>query len=331
MITVAICSYNRAARLGRTLGHIRRLEVPLSLDWELLVVDNASTDHTEDVVRDFQSSVEVSVRYVRESHQGLSRARNTAVRSARGDIVAFTDDDVVPEPDWLTRLAEPFRTHECIGVGGRIRRDWEDQPPDWWLELEDELLAAIVGFDPGGAARPLERPPYGANMAFRSEAFRRYGGFRTDLGRKGTRLISGEDTEFGLRLLRANETIWYAPEATVHHPVSRERATKTYFRKWYYEWGRTTVRLDALPGNSPRILGIPRFLYRQLAEEIARMTMWGFTQRRLLHELRARQILGAMAEIRQQHREFDGAGTDGPDGPPDHEALADPASLEANG
>lgn len=80
------------------------------------------------------------------------------------------------------RLVEAFRTHDRIGVGDRIRRYWEVEPPDWWLALQDELLAGIAGFDPGSGSRPLETPPFGANMAFRTEAFRRYAGYRTDLG-----------------------------------------------------------------------------------------------------------------------------------------------------
>lgn len=299
MITVAICTYNRAERLAETLEHMLRLEVPPSLDWELLAVDNASTDGTREVVDAFAARTDGRVRYLHEPRQGLSRARNAAIHAARGEIVAFTDDDVIPEREWLAKLAETFRDHECAGVGGRVVERWEFEPPDWWTETTDELAAAIVGFDPGGGPRELDVPPFGANMAFRRKVFERHGGFRTDLGRKGDELISGEDTEFGRRLLRAGEVLHYAPDAVVHHPVARERATKAYFRRWYYQYGRTVARRDGVPREVPRILGIPRHLYRTLGEEILKMTLRGASHRRFVHELQARRILGTMVESRQ--------------------------------
>lgn len=299
MITVAVCTHNRAARLGETLEHLLQMELPPPLDWELLVVDNASTDETPSVVERFATRTDGRVRYVSEPRQGLSRARNAAVGAARGGIIAFTDDDVIPEPDWLAKLAETFRDYECAGVGGRVAQRWDFEPPDWWLEATDDLGAAIVGFDPGGGPRELDVPPFGANMAFRSEVFERHGGFRTDLGRMGKQLISGEDTEFGRRLLRAGEVLRYAPDAVVHHPVARERATKAYFRRWYYQYGRTVARRDGVPRDAPRILGVPRYLYRMLAGELLRMMLRSGSRRRFVHELRARRVLGTMMESRR--------------------------------
>lgn len=301
MITVAICTYNRAQRLGQTLDEMVRQHVSPSIDWEILVVDNASTDDTAEVVDRFRERAEVTVRYVREPRQGLSHARNTAVRVARADIVAFTDDDVIPEPDWLSALVDAFRAHDCSGVGGRVLERWEFEPPEWWTEIRDEVGAAIVSFDPGGGSRPLEQAPFGANMAFRREVFERHGGFRTDLGRSGDDLLSGEDTEFGRRLLRAGEVLWYAPAAVVHHPVSPDRARKAYFRRWCFQFGRTLVRRDGLPEDAPRFLGIPRYMFRELSEEIAMLATRWSGHRRFLHELRVRKLLGRMAESRRRH------------------------------
>lgn len=299
MITVAVCTHNRAGRLSETLEPMLRMEVPGWLDWELLVVDNGSTDDTRRAVRRFAATSDGRVRYFWEPRLGLSRARNAAVGAARGEIVAFTDDDVIPEANWLAALAEAFRDHDCAGAGGRVLARWEFEPPDWWEATAHELDAAIVSFDPGGGPRELDMAPFGANMAFRREMFDRHGGFRTDLGRRGSQLMSGEDTEFGRRLLEAGERIRYVPEATVHHPVSRERATKAYFRRWYFEFGRTVVRRDGLPAAAPRILGIPRYLFRELCAELLKAAGRWSTHRRFVHELRARSILGKIVESRR--------------------------------
>lgn len=296
MITVAICTYNRADQLAETLDHVLSQEVPSSLEWELLVVDNASTDDTPRVAERFAAASETPVRYVHEDRQGISWARNTAVDAARGDVIVFTDDDVIPEPDWLTNVAETFRSRDCAGMGGRVLERWEFEPPDWWSATKDELNSAIVGFHPDGGPRPLEIPPFGANMAFRRDVFERHGGFRTDLGRSGDELISGEDTEFGRRLLDADEVIWYAPDATVHHPVSPERATKDYFRRWYYDYGRTAVRRGGVPESAPRIFGVPRYLYRELAEELLKAATRPSPHERFVHELRARCVVGTIVE-----------------------------------
>lgn len=296
MITVAICTYNRADLLEETLGRVLQQQVPASLEWEILVVDNASTDHTRRVVERLAAESEGRVRYIHEQRQGISWARNSAVDSARGEVIAFTDDDVIPEPDWLANVVGTFRAHDCAGVGGRVLERWEFEPPDWWSATQDALNSAIVGFHPGGDPRPLEIPPFGANMAFRREMFEEYGGFRTDLGRSGDELISGEDTEFGRRLLDAGEVIRYAPEAIVRHPVSRERATKAYFRRWYYDFGRTVVRRDLEPSKAPKIMEVPRHFFRDLFEELLKMVTRRSPHRRFLHELRARHVAGMIVE-----------------------------------
>ena len=110
-------------------------------------------------------------------------------------------------------------------------------------------------FDAGTTAVSLTRPPFGANMAFRKEVFKKYGDFRPELGRCGSSLIGNEDTEFGSRLMNAGESILYDPAAIVYHPVSKERLSKKYFLRWWFSYGKAMCRQN---GSRPAIWGIPR-------------------------------------------------------------------------
>ena len=118
------------------------------------------------------------------------------------------------------------------------------------------VLCAL--FDMGDTAGQIKEPPYGTNMAFRKEVFKKYGVFRTDLGRCGDSLIGNEDTEFGRRLMAGGERLRYEPFAVVYHTVPAERLNKRYFRTWWFAFGRAQMREK---GPRTRVLGIPRFYF----------------------------------------------------------------------
>jgi GT2 family glycosyltransferase len=140
-------------------------------------------------------------------------------------------------------------------------------------------------------------------MAFRRDAFERFGGFRTDLGRSGGNLMSGEDAEFCFRLIHAGEFLMYAPEAIVYHPVAPERLKKSYFRTWYFEIGRAAIRMEGVAKGAQRYWGIPRYLLRQCAPHAVRWLFSAAPDKRFYYELQTRQILGMMAEARQMRAE----------------------------
>src|SRR5262249_35027180 len=157
---------------------------------ELIIVDNNSTDDTRAVVADFGRVSGIKVRYIFEAQQGLCYARNTGIKAAKGEIIAFTDDDVTVDPQWLRRLTSAFEQFECLGVAGKIVPVWPYQKP-LWLQMEGpiRLMSVIVSFDLGEELCEIVIPPFGANMAFRKVAFEKYGFFRTDLDRSGNDLL----------------------------------------------------------------------------------------------------------------------------------------------
>jgi glycosyltransferase involved in cell wall biosynthesis len=254
-ISVILCTYNRCGTLASALSSVATSVLPDSVEWEVLVVDNNSTDQTHQVVESFCCQYPGRFRYLFEPQSGKSHALNAGIRGARGEILAFMDDDVIVEPTWLQNLTASLHHGEWAGSGGRILPEPAFSPPPWLPAKGPYALLPLAVFDLGVKAGPLLEPPYGTNMAFLKQMFEKYGGFRTDLGPQPGSEIRGEDTEFGRRVLLAGERLWYEPSAVVYHPAPEQRVRKEYFLKWWHDFGRGSVRLW---GQGPSVLGIPR-------------------------------------------------------------------------
>jgi len=268
--TVLVATYNRAHLLPGTLAALGAQQVPDALAWEILVVDNNSRDHTRQVVAAFAKSVKVPVRYVFESRQGLSYARNRGIQEARGSIIAFTDDDVLPAPDWLAATIKAFATWNADCVGGRILPRWETSPPTW-ITGNRFLLARLALMDCEESRLltfPLADSPqvWGANMAFRRELFDRVGAFDTARGMKGTKLVRGEEVELISRALEQGARVAYDPSMVVLHRIDHDRLKKRYFLKIEFDDAENETRLlPAPPGRTFR--GVPLWGYRELVTE----------------------------------------------------------------
>jgi glycosyltransferase involved in cell wall biosynthesis len=258
-ITVILCTYNRCRVLAKALDSLAASRLPETVEWEVLVVDNNSTDQSRQVVEEFYRAKLGHVRYLFEPQPGKSYALNSGIREARGKILAFIDDDVTVEPTWLQNLVFALRDGEWVGAGGRILTGKTIPFPHWLAPDGPYSMGGVLAasFDLGDKAGPLDRAPYGTNMAFRKEMFEKYGGFRMDLGPSPNNEIPrpNEDTEFGRRLMAAGERLWYEPSAVVHHEVPEKRLRKEYFLAWWFDFGRAMVREW---GRGPDLLGIPR-------------------------------------------------------------------------
>lgn len=281
-VTILICTYNRARLLRETLAALRELAPVPDCTVEIVVVDNNSTDNTQLVVAEAaERSGTVDVRYLSEMQQGKSFALNTGLAHARGDIVALTDDDVLASPDWLERIVDDFRTHDVTFVFGKVLPRWTTAPaPELLTQRAQDIWGPLAIVDYGDAAAEYvpdntgQRLPIGANLAVARAALLRIGGWRTDLGKVNNTLISGEDHEIFMRLRRFNlYSGYYDPQVVVRHFVPAGRLTRKYFRQWFYWSGRTHALMldDLYPSldmtTVPRLLGVPRFIYRQAAEQ----------------------------------------------------------------
>jgi glycosyltransferase involved in cell wall biosynthesis len=311
-ITVLLCTFNRCRSLPKALESVAAQVLPESVTWEVIVVDNNSSDRTRAVVEDYCQRYPGRFRYLFEPQQGLSRARNAGIREARGEIIAFMDDDVTVGPGWLQNLTASLHDGEWAGAGGPVRPPEDFKPPRWLtLGGEMDLGGALALIDFGSVPAELRKPPYGTNMAFRKGMFQKFGAFRADLGRCGGSLLSNEDTEFGRRLLSAGERLRYEPSAMVHHPVPEERLSKRYFRAWWFDYGRARV-LER--GTGPAILGIPRQFFsvpslflRYLSVRVLRWLFTLNTQRRFYNECQVWLTVGEIAQTCRQSSEVKSA------------------------
>jgi GT2 family glycosyltransferase len=300
-ISVVLATYNRAASLQVTLDSFAALRIPPALSWELLVVDNNSNDDTAAVVRSFIQRMGPRVRYIFEGQQGRSAAMNAGIAQTNGDVIAFTDDDVVLDPDWLAQLQQAFEDQSVSAVAGRILPLWTHPKPDW-LEMEGQQ--AVVNFDLGDQLQDIRTAPMGANSAFRKEIFSKYGTFRLDLGVSGSKhTITCDDTEFGGRLMAAGERILYCPSAVIHHPVDPERTTKKYFLTWYYYNGVSLTRTEGLPSIGVFYFGVPRWLYRGLLTNMGRWLLTFNPKRRFHYKLRTCGSIGSIVESHRLSRQ----------------------------
>lgn len=271
-ISIVIATRNRQHLLAETLQALAQQSWPRE-GFEIVIADNGSTDDTCAVVEAVAASPgapSITYLYVREP--GKSVAVNQALGAARGDLLVFTDDDVEPEPQWLERLHAAAAETNADFVAGRILPRWEVEPPDW---MSPALYGVLAIPDSGNCRLPIGSGgktrvmPIGANMAVRAHVIARIGGLRTDLGKLAGTLRTGEDHEFFLRMMQAGYRGVYEPTAVVRHWVPRDRLERRYCRRWLYENGRDVARLETLHTSPvPRLLGVPRYLWRQAATSV---------------------------------------------------------------
>ena len=244
IISVIVCTYNRSESLRETLKSLQEMSVPPDLSWELIVVDNHSSDNTKEIVEDFSRISGLNVRYIHEGTLGLSRARNTGIAHARGEIVAFIDDDAIADKAWLLNLVKAYEEENEAGcVGGRIILRWPVRQPLWWHADLDEVFNALH-YSPSRILLHYPRYPYGTNISFRRDVLKKVGGFRIDLGRIGTKLLAGEEMDLCLRVEHIGASIYFEPKAIVHHRVEPKKLNKTFIRKRAFWHGRSHALIE---------------------------------------------------------------------------------------
>ncbi|MDJ0510476.1 MAG: glycosyltransferase [Crocosphaera sp.] len=232
MITISavICTFNRAKYLRKAINSL--VNQTLESDkYEILVVDNCSTDETKTIVTEDFSHIS-NLSYLYEPIQGLSQARNTGWKQAKGDYIAYLDDDAIAVPQWLEIILRTFETVEPQpgAVGGKIEPIWETSRPPW---LSDRLTLGLTVLDWSKEPHFLQKKQWlaGANIAYPKHILDKFHGFNTSLGRKKTNLLSCEEALLNNKLKSEGYQLYYHPDAMVSHHIPASRLTKDWHIK----------------------------------------------------------------------------------------------------
>ena len=307
-ISVILCTYNRATELSKILNDLNDQKFPEgSFPWELILVDNNSNDGTKEYVQRNINKFKFPIQYLFESQQGKSFALNTGVAGAKGEYLAFTDDDVVLDNLWLFSIRRAFQTLDYNCFGGKVLPILDGPLPSWISKSGKYMILGgpLVQHDRGDTVKEYDENmwvPVGCNMFFRKSLIEKYGLFNTDLGfySKNT-LIYGEDSELMFRFKNQGETIIYYPEAKVYHPAPAERIKKSYFKKYFWGHGRGNARWACVPPGTVRYANVPRYLIKHAALCTLRLiltSLWSGEQKKFYYEVR---LLGVLASIREYY------------------------------
>ncbi len=267
--SVVICTRNRAASLARTLESLCAMQRPDGWAWEVVVVDNGSTDATADVLAQFAGRLPLVA--AAEPRRGLSNARNRGIAAARGRYLVWTDDDVLVDPGWLAAYADAAQRWPAAALfGGRVVPVLEEPVAAWFAASTGELAHLLAARDFGPAPCPLgaDCKPFGANYVVRAAEQRRFPydpALGAGAGRHGR---MGEETAVIDAILAAGGSGVYVPAATVRHLIAPQRQTFAHVLACYRAHGETAAlteraRRARLPG------GVPPWLLRRIAESAA--------------------------------------------------------------
>lgn len=275
---VVVPSFNRRGSLLRLLDSLDRQ----TLDprrYEVVVVDNNSTDATSEAVEAFARRARARLRCVREPAQGAAHARNRGIRETSAPVVAFTDDDASADPRWLEELLAALQTRAAAGVGGRTLPAWDAALPPWWLPEYDKAFVRNWG----DTARPVAEFPffYSVNLALRRDVFARVGVFETRLGPTATAHVVGEDADLCRRVHEAGGSLVYWPPAIVHHHVEATRLTRRFLRRRFYYSGVTHAAQRVIRGGDVALA----YHAKELAGETWRWLLAPSATERLRREL----------------------------------------------
>ncbi len=228
-ITVAICSYNGANRIKQILERLRSQINLKGISWEIVIVDNNSTDHIKQVVDDYQTSCvsATTLRYLFEPQQGIAFARLRAVQEAKGDLVGFLDDDTLPDENWVANVYEFAQIHPQAGAyGGQIHGDFEIEPSPEFKRIAIFLAIVERGSTPHLYTKVL---PPGAGLVVRRQAWLESVPKKPFLsGRTPQSMLTSEDIAAIVHIQKAGWEIWYNPEQHLYHQIPAWRLERTY-------------------------------------------------------------------------------------------------------
>lgn len=306
-LSVIISTYNRAEQLNGLLKNFENQNYPREqFSWELIIVDNNSKDNTRQLVQEWIEKKTLRIVYEFEPRQGKSFALNRAIKIARSEHLAFTDDDVILDPLWLSSIHKAFKENEYDCFGGKVIPIIEGGLPDYLTEDSryPTHLTVVGNHDLGDKIRDYRRRthgPSGANMFMRKKLFEQHGYYRTDMGCWGeVDSVFGEDTELMNRFRKNGVDILYYPAAVLYHPSSQEKLKKSFIRKYTWGCARGDARWLNISENTIKYFNIPRYLIREAFQEFVKFLFSQLSRKKykkFYHEIQFLYRLGILYDF----------------------------------
>jgi glycosyltransferase involved in cell wall biosynthesis len=306
-VSVVLSTYNRCKLLPTVLDSLLAQDTR-GVSAEVIVVDNNSTDRTREVVQSYIEAGAADLRYVFEAKQGVSYGRNAGIASARGPLIAFTDDDIRVGPGWVSQLKQTFDAHpEVAFIGGKVLPAWEVSPPVWLTPAHWAPLALVdYGPAPFYVDRQRQVCLLTANAAFRREALESVGLFSPLLQRVKDGIGSMEDQELEFRLIQAGRRGLYIPDLVVYSPVQVERLTKEYHRRWHRGHGHfhALLRDPEMERSRARLFDVPIHFFRQALQDAVALALGSSLGKHDEAFLRETRLCFFAGFFRTRYREF---------------------------
>lgn len=238
MISVILCTYNRDKYIYNVLKSVAENDYPHD-QYEVVLVNNNSTDGTENECRRFQADYpDIRFRYFLETNQGLSYARNCGIRNAQGDLLAYVDDDATVNPEYLWTYSDFFTHHpEAVAAGGPILPVYETEEPEWMTHYTRQLITGKLFLGNNQREFPRGAFPGGGNACYRKSVFDTVGLFNVELGRKGNSLIGAEEKDLFDKMTTHGMHFYYLPNAILYHIIPPHKLTQDYFDRLTYSIG----------------------------------------------------------------------------------------------
>ncbi len=273
-LDVVVPTYNRSGLLLSAISSLLEAPIPPGLDVTVFVIDNNSKDDTEEVVRKIEAESAGRVRYIKETRQGLSYARNAGIAAGSGDVIAFIDDDEEIDAQWYTVIAREFADPATQFIGGPYLANCQTPMPSWLPPGYNGVIGVIEPKPRSIMNASFPGNLQGGNAVFRRAVFDQVGPFDSRLGRSAKGLLSEEDAELYRRLISAKILGFHVPDLIIYHYIPASRLTRSYYRSWCY-WRGVSHGIADKKRREPAayFLGLPRHRIRKAALGLAAMPM----------------------------------------------------------
>ena len=308
-ISIVLPTYNRASGVLKSVASVLA-QTAAPDTYELIIVDNNSTDETAAVLTELVKKEGSRIRQVVETKQGVSFARNRGIAEARADVIAFFDDDVRVGDNWIEIIARTFAERpELDCIGGRVLPEWEAPPPTWLTSVHWAPLALQdLGDHRMTISAQNRRGLISANLACRRRLLDRVGGFSPAFQRVKDGIGSIEDDEWIRRVWKTDARVLYLPELVAYADVPVSRLTRRYHRRWHSGHGRFYAALHAEEveqTSTGSLFGVPAHMYRSAAASAVgwiAATGRGRIEQAFAHEVKLRFFRGFLVQRLAERR-----------------------------